>query len=448
MAKNSPSRGSQAKLNIAVSIMYQVVAAVIGLILPRFILSYYGSEINGMVQSVNQFLGYTAILECGIGGMVVSSFYKPLAQGDERAVSDIFNNTKSFFKKMSLIYCGLVVLLTCFAGFIIRTEFDFLYISLMVVILGVSNYFSYYFAMPQRLLLRADQKLRIQQLFQAAAIIVNAVVCVVLIINGAKIHTVKFAGAVVFLITPVALRLYVKKHYKISKKIYDHNRTYPEKKDGIAHHVSFFIHNNTDIVVLTLFCGVKEVSVYSVYNSVVVAISNLMGAVSSGIAATVGNIIALDEKENLKKTFEIYSTVNAAVSTFCCVCFSLLLLPFVTVYTSGVTDINYIRPIFAYLLIATQWIYFLRIPYTTAITSAGHYKQTKWSAVIEASLNVCVSLVFVKFYGVTGVITGTFFAMVYRTAYTVWYLSKNIMYRKIMRFVVDLTVNACVGLPH
>ena len=237
----------------------------------------------------------------------------------------------------------------------------------------------------------------------------------------------------------------MKKHYRISKKIYDHNRSYPEKKDGISHHVSFFIHNNTDIVVLTLFCGVKEVSVYSVYNSVVVAISNLMGAVASGIAATVGNIIALDEKENLKKTFEIYSTVNAAISTFFCVCFALLLLPFVTVYTRGIADINYIRPIFAYLLIATQWIYFLRIPYTTAITSAGHYKQTKWSAVIEAAVNVGISLVFVNFYGITGVIAGTFFAMLYRTAYTVWYLSKNIMHRRIMRFVIDLTVNMGVG---
>ena len=46
----------QTKYNILVSILYQFVAASVGLILPRFILGAYGSEINGIVQSINQFL--------------------------------------------------------------------------------------------------------------------------------------------------------------------------------------------------------------------------------------------------------------------------------------------------------------------------------------------------------------------------------------------------------
>lgn len=441
-------RAERTKVNIAVSVLYQIVAAAAGFVLPRFILEYYGSETNGMMQSIGQFLAYTSILECGIGGMVAASFYKPLAEGDTYAVSDIFNNTKRFFTRLSLIYCGFVVVFACLAGVIIKTEYDSLYVGMMVVILGISNFFSYYLAMTPRLLLRADQKLFIPQMFQMLALVLNSVAGVVMIVNGATVHMVKMVGALVFLITPVAMLIYVKRNYKISKSIFDPNREYPEKKDGIAHHISYFVHNNTDIAVLTVFCGVKEVSVYSVYNSVVVAVSNLMSAVANGVAAAVGNIIALDEKENLKKTFEIYNAVNLTMASFFCVCFAVLLVPFATVYTYGINDINYIRPIFAYLLVITQWICFLRIPYATTITSAGHYKQTKKGAIIEAVLNVSLSLVLVNFYGIIGVIIGTFVAMAYRTLDMVLYLSKNILQRSITKFLTEAVVNiaVCVAL--
>ena len=92
---NKQKKDKQTKYNILVSVLYQFVAAVVGLILPRFILSAYGSEINGIVQSINQFLGYTVMLECGLGGMIAASFYKPLAYGDNNAISDIFINTKN-----------------------------------------------------------------------------------------------------------------------------------------------------------------------------------------------------------------------------------------------------------------------------------------------------------------------------------------------------------------
>ena len=81
-----PKKDTQTKYNILVSILYQFITAAVGLVLPRFILNSYGSEINGIVQSVNQFLSYTVMLECGLGGMIAASFYKPLAYGDNNAI--------------------------------------------------------------------------------------------------------------------------------------------------------------------------------------------------------------------------------------------------------------------------------------------------------------------------------------------------------------------------
>ena len=66
-------RAKKTRVNIAVALLHQLVTAVSGLLLPRFILLYYGSEVNGLLQSVTQFLSYATLLECGIGGLVLAS---------------------------------------------------------------------------------------------------------------------------------------------------------------------------------------------------------------------------------------------------------------------------------------------------------------------------------------------------------------------------------------
>ena len=428
----------QTQANISVAVLYQLTAAICSLILPRYILLYFGSDVNGMLQSISQLLTYTMIMEFGIGGLITASFYKPLADSDREAVSDIFNNAKKFFNKISFAYVGLVVLLAVGAKAVCS----------MVIILGANYYFSYYFALAHRLLLRADQKIRIIQGIQSITLVLNAVVCVVAIKLGAGIHTVKAISALVFLINPVVFRAYVSKHYNISKTVYDKNRVLPRKSDGVIHHLAFFIHVNTDIVLLSIFSGTKEVSVYSVYNAIIYAIENFFLSVSESISAALGNLIAKDEKDTLLSSFELYQIVNAAAATFVCIAEAVLIIPFVSIYTKGITDVNYIRPAFAYVMIAAQWFYCVRIPYNSIINAAGHYRQTKVGAYIEVILNVSISIIVVNCYGLIGVALGTAIAMAARTAYMAWYLSKNILHRKLKLFIKDIAlyIGFSVGL--
>ena len=436
----------QTQANIAVAVLYQLTAAICSLILPRYILLYFGSDVNGMLQSISQLLTYTMIMEFGIGGLITASFYKPLADSDREAVSDIFNNAKKFFNKISFAYVGLVVLLAVGAKAVIKTDFDFWYVCSMVIILGVNYYFSYYFAFAHRLLLRADQKIRIIQGIQSITLVLNAVVCVVAIKLGAGIHTVKLISALVFLINPVVFRAYVGKHYNISKTVYDKNRVLPRKSDGVIHHLAFFIHVNTDIVLLSIFSGTKEVSVYSVYNAIIYAIENFFLSISESISAALGNLIAKDEKDTLLSSFELYQIVNAAAATFVCIAEAVLIIPFVSIYTKGITDVNYIRPAFAYVMIAAQWFYCVRIPYNSIINAAGHYRQTKVGAYIEVILNVSISIIVVNCYGLIGVALGTAIAMAARTAYMAWYLSKNILHRKLKLFIKDIALYIGFGV--
>lgn len=432
---------NQTKLNIAVSVVYQLTAALCSLILPRYILLTFGSDVNGILQSVSQLLNYTILMECGIGGLITVSFYKPLAEGDREFVSDIFNNAKGFFNKISYVYIGLVAVLAFSVKLFIHTEFDFGYVCTLVVILGINYYFSYYFAMAQRLLLRADQKIRIVQGIQSVTLVLNTVFCIVAMKLGAGIHLVKILNALIFLINPIAFRIYVRKHYSISGTLYDEKRNFPRKTDCIVHYIAFFVHMNTDIVLLSVVGGTKDVSVYSVYNSVIYAIESFFTTVSDSISAAIGNMIAKGEEDNLKAWFEVYQVINTAAATFVCVMESLLIIPFVRIYTNGVTDAVYIRPVFAYMMIAAQWFFCIRLPYNNMINSAGHYRQTKTGAYLEVILNIGISILTVYKFGLCGVAFGTLVAMAARTGYMAWYLSKNLLNRKIWLFIKDTALN-------
>ena len=65
----SKSRTQNAKLNIAFALVLQIVTFFRGLILPRIIIPAYGSDVNGLISSITQFLTYISLLEAGVGSI-------------------------------------------------------------------------------------------------------------------------------------------------------------------------------------------------------------------------------------------------------------------------------------------------------------------------------------------------------------------------------------------
>lgn len=56
-------RSKKAIINIVVSIFQQLITILCGLVLPRAIIGQYGSNVNGLISSITQFLAYIALLE-------------------------------------------------------------------------------------------------------------------------------------------------------------------------------------------------------------------------------------------------------------------------------------------------------------------------------------------------------------------------------------------------
>ena len=73
--------------------------------------------------------------------------------------------------------------------------------------------------------------------------------------------------------------------------------------DGFAEHFAFFSHNNTDIVLISLFLNVRLSSVYSVYSMVVTGLVTIIVAIITSFNATFGFLYSKGEKEALSSKF-------------------------------------------------------------------------------------------------------------------------------------------------
>ena len=435
-------RSKKALANIIASLALQFVTIICGLITPRLIIETFGSSANGVVSSVSQFLGYIFLLESGIGGVVQAALYKPLANHDVQTISGIVKATERFFRIIAIIFIGYLCVVAMVYPLIVNKEFEYFFTFTLVLIIGASTFVQYYFGMAYQIVLQADQRGYTTAILRIFTTIINTILVIILIKLGANIHIVKLGSVAIYIFRPILINTYVVKKYKIMKNCAINNNAIKQRWDGLGHHIAYFLHNNTDIVVLTLFANVKEVSVYSVYFMVVAGIAKLTSTFSSGLEAAFGNMIAKNETDVLNRNFRIYEFVSYTITTILFTSTALLIIPFVSVYTKGITDANYDRPLFAYVLTAAEAIYCVRFPYHSVVIAAGHFKQTRNGAFAEAFINIILSVVLVNFLGVAGVAIGTLCAMLFRTIQYAVYLSKHILKRSIMLFVKRNLISA------
>lgn len=428
--------------NTITSILNQVVTVGCAFILPRLILKAYGSEVNGLIQSIQQFLAIIAFLDLGVGAVVQSSLYKPLAEGNQDAISQVVVSANRFFRKLATIIAVYVLFLSVAYTYICRSPFSVGYNFTLVLALGVSYFTQYFFGLKNQLLLIADQKAYVPNLLGIIVTIANNVVGCGLILTGYSIQVVKVSTAVILLLRPLLMELYVRRHYRIQWDISYSGEPIKQKWNGIAQHLASVVLISTDNIVLTLFSTLENVSVYSVYHLVLNGMNNLVLSFNQGTAAYFGSLIANKEDRKLQKSFSIYECAFHCVIVILYSSVTALIVPFVSVYTKGVTDTEYIVPLFAYLICSANFFYCLRIPYNSLVLSAGHYSETQMSAIIEMTLNVVISVITVIQYGLIGVAIGTLTAMLYRSLYLAWYSTKIILKQGctswIIHFIIDV----------
>lgn len=440
--------------NTVSSAIMQIVMMMIGLILPRLYLTAFGSEINGLVNSITQFISYFVLVEAGLASATTNALYKPLAVGEEFAINRVLSATRKLYYEVGYIFTGLVFALAVIYPLFVHTdrltEFE---IGILVVVLGLHGTIDFFTLSKYRSLLTADQKYYIVANATSVAYIINFVFIYLAIKLSFGIIVVRTVALTMYILRSLILYIYVRRYYKfIDFSVEPDKHALNKRWDAMVLQFLGLAQSAMPVIMLTIFSrDLKVVSVYSIYYLVAGSIINVIMIMANGFSASFGDMIARKEKENLKKTFSQFELIFFMGMTAVYACMNIMYIPFIRIYTTGITDANYILPIAAVLFVVNGIAYNIKTPAGIFIGSAGLFKETKPATIIQTVIAIGLCLVLTPYYGITGLLIALIISNIYRDIELIIFMSKHVHgvpYKdSFLRVLVCLIVFVLCNLP-
>ncbi|HAE61817.1 MAG TPA: hypothetical protein DCG38_05750 [Eubacteriaceae bacterium] len=386
-----------------------------GLVLTRMYLTTYGSEINGLVISINQFITYFGYVEAGLGTALIYALYKPLADGSLREVDGIVTLARRSYIKASMVYLGLVACLSMIYPFIVKNETtDLLTIALLVMVMGLFGSLEFFTMAKYRVLLVADQREYVISIVLAVAYIVNFILTAYMIHIEAYIVWVRTVPLASFLLRGLLLWIYVKRNYSfITYKEPADTKYLKRRWDALIMQLSVSVNSSAPVVIISVFASLKIASVFSIYNLVFSGLIAITSIFTAGVSASFGNLVANNEIKKLKEVQNQFEFFIFSITAFLYACALILIDSFISLYTKGVTDIDYASNIYAYLFVVWGVLFNVRIPYTALINSAGLYKETRKVNMRQIMIITATGIALVGWFEMTGVLVAMIISVLY-----------------------------------
>ncbi|MGN0358419.1 MAG: hypothetical protein ACI4E0_11550 [Blautia sp.] len=427
--------------NVFFGMLGQIISIALGIIIPRLVLVSLGSESNGLLSSVNQALVYLNLLEAGIGTATLQALYKPVAEFDTQSINHIMAATNRYYKKVGTWYFLATVALAIVFPIVVNSELSYFTIFSVVLLSGMSQVVNFFFQGKYRILMQVEGKSYILTNLGTIINVFTSISKIALLLQGFDIVALQLMYFAFNIVQMLYILYYIKKKYTwLDLSVTPNYDAISQRNSVMVHQISGLIFQNTDVLILTLVCGLKTVSVYSMYVMLFGMIGTAISTINSGVSFAMGQAYNTDKKR-FNILYNAFETYNMAL-TFSLYCVAnIFIIPFLKLYTAGVTDINYIDSLLPYLFVATYLLSNGRSAAQRVIEYAGHFKLTQNRSIIESVINIVVSLICVVRFGIYGVLCGTIAALLYRTNDMIIYASKKLLNRSPMRTYIKWGIN-------
>lgn len=423
------NRTSKFLLNTISTAVLQVITFLSGFIVPKIMLSYYGSEINGLVTSITQFISYFNLVEAGLSGAAIFNLYKPLSENNHKKISGIVNAAKKYYIQAGYIFLLLTIVLSIFYPFYIKIDYmSYFEVSILVLLIGLNGALDFFTLARYRVLLTADQRTYVISIASSIAKIVDIIIIFLLAINNNTIIIVKALALSNVLLRSIILYSYVKKNYTYLDKAEKPIKEGLNQKWSVLYlQILGTFQTSLPVISLTLFTkDLLLVSVFTIYNMILGGINSLLSIFINGLNASFGEIIAQNDQNKLKNVynefeFSYYILISVAYS----LCLTVI-LPFIKIYTANIHDINYILPVLAFLFTLNGYLYNLKTPQGMLVGSAGLFKDTRFQTSIQALILLFGCVILVPKYNIYGVMIASILSNLYRCLDLIIYIPRKI----------------------
>ena len=144
--------------NILFGLGSQLVIMALGFVVPRLMMTNYGSEVNGLFSTINTIYVCLGLVEAGIGTSALQALYKPVVEKDHTTINAILAATKRHYRKCAAVYGAGVAALSLLAPLVLKTSISRLTIAGVIALQGLASLTNFFVLSGITVLLSAEGK--------------------------------------------------------------------------------------------------------------------------------------------------------------------------------------------------------------------------------------------------------------------------------------------------
>lgn len=359
--------------------------------------------INGLFSDVLMML---SMADLGLGTAMAYSFYKPLAENDEKKLGLLISFYKKIYNIIALSVAIIGISIIPFLEYLINLEKPVPFLKIYYLFFLANTVISYLFVYKGSII-SADQKNYMISKYQLYVSVIKSILQSIFLI----VMENYFAYLIIQLIATLTNNIIIsKKSDELYPYIRDsgHKIDSSEKKNILDNFKSVFIYkvsgvllNGTDNTLISIMVGTLWVGIYSNYNLIINSINSFIGIIYTSVTASIGNVVATEKPKQRFEVFNSMQTISLLITTFTTVCLYVLLNDLMYVWLGSQYVINNL--ILNSIMINFYIAGVLR-PIWTYREVTGLYNKTKYIMLIAAIENIFLSILMGKFMGMAGIL--------------------------------------------
>jgi len=400
--------------NIICGIISKVVSLVLVFASRTIFIYFLNKELLGVNSLYAEILSMLSLAELGFGTAFTFAMYKPISDNDEEKIIQLLTMFKKVYNRMAIIVLALGLSLIPVLQYIVKgaeiiTLNQLRIYYTMFLLNTVTAYFVNYKTTYVNARMESYVITNIEMVTNSIIIVAQ---CLSLIVF--RDYLIYLAIHTVFLIiSRVIISIYLDSKYpilrKYSNKLLDtseKNVIYNEVKGLALQNFAGVAIHSTDNLLISMCSGLGIVGVglVSNYNTLIVAVTSFVITLMTSLTPGFGNLIASSSQDHYRKCFYEVNFYDFWIYGFCSIAFFLLIPPFIQLWIGA----DYLIDTWSFLLIIINvYLQGQSTVYNSARIAKGNFNLDKWVSVCQAFINLIVSIVCAKLFGLIGIYIGT-----------------------------------------
>lgn len=401
-------RTKKAILNFIIDAIPQFIISLIGFIRIKVMLTTLGEENLAIYQLFGQLLAYVSLAELGLTAALSFTLYEPIFKNDHKKINSLLSGSRKVFNIIFIIMMVIGMILTLNISFFIKeTTLNIVFIEVCFFLMMFSNIITYV-VVPYTVLYDSEQNKYRYAKYTQIVLLIKAIMEIIIILIFRSLLMMLIMNIIFAVLQNIIIIYLCKKDHKWLSLNEKEDYSFVKKTyELVPHKIGMLIANNIDVVIISKFLGLAQIVAYTSYMYIVNTLSNILSKINTATISGIGNLMVENKINKGKKVYTSFLEYNAFVfflATIICIPLYCVMSQFISlVYGSEYVLSNFTVFLFVFLVFYS----IIRNDLNIYANAAGLFKETLICVTIEVIMNLSLSLILVKYIGITGVLLAT-----------------------------------------